>query len=102
MRRSRRLNGARKTIIASSEDETTDKDSIFSESDNDTNAAMSNLKMWQSLGFALQFALGIKGLPLYGKSIEYSVYICSGLLLVGLLCLSMVLADDRRSDNNNN
>ena len=76
--------------------------SIFSESDNDTNAAMSNLKMWQSLGFALQFALGIKGMPLYGKSIEYSVYICSGLLLVGLLCLSMVLADDRRSDNNNN
>jgi hypothetical protein len=75
--------------------------SIFSESDNDTNAAMSNLKMWQSLGFALQFALGIKGMPLYGKDIEYSVYICSGLLLFGLLCLSFVLADDRRSGNGN-
>ena len=63
--------------------------------------AMSNLKMWQSLGFALQFALGIKGMPLYGKDIEYSVYICSGLLLFGLLCLSFVLADDRRSGNGN-
>ena len=65
--------------------------SVFSESDNDTNAAMSNLKMWQSLGFALQFALGIKGMPLFDQSIEYSAYICAGILLVGLLGLSMIL-----------
>lgn len=65
--------------------------SVFSESDNDTNAAMSNLKMWQSLGFALQFALGIKGMPLFDQSIEYSAYICAAFLLAGLLGLSMIL-----------
>ena len=68
---------------------------LFAHSDKDLNAAMANLKMWQSLGFAVQFALGIEGMPLYGKPLEVSMIVCAGLLVVGVISMSPVVWGDQ-------
>ena len=68
--------------------------SLFSKSDKDMNAAMANLKMWQSVGFALQFLGGIPGMPLNNTSLVNICYVCSGLLLLGILTMSFALGSE--------
>lgn len=56
--------------------------SVFKSSEADVNAAMANVKLGSSIGFALEFILNLEGAPLNGVELVYSVVVALGMLLV--------------------
>eukprot|EP00811_Abedinium_folium_P031186 NODE_5054_length_1814_cov_6.389449.p1 GENE.NODE_5054_length_1814_cov_6.389449~~NODE_5054_length_1814_cov_6.389449.p1 ORF type:complete len:508 (-),score=136.75 NODE_5054_length_1814_cov_6.389449:166-1689(-) len=63
----------------------------------DVNGAIANMKLWQSLGFAFEFALSLNGMPLGAGHFKTSAGVLTVMLLVSGVCLA--LADRHRQQS---